>query len=189
MINIAFIGGMGSGKTTLAKYLAVQYDLEKISFATPLKIIARDILGREIDKKKDRAFLQGLGKLIRNTVDKDYWVRRAINVMSTMDRAIKPPKGFVIDDLRFKNELEHLKERGFLIIYLDCPENTRFERVSRRDGVTREEWDVTTKDTSETELNLIDCDTALYTGDDYGNNLEYVKQQLASQLVELWGVK
>jgi len=63
---IAIIGQMGSGKTTLANKLVKEFsNIEKKSFATPLKEIAVEILGRPINKEIDRKFLQHLSEPLK----------------------------------------------------------------------------------------------------------------------------
>ena len=58
--NIALAGFAGAGKTTLANALA-RHGYRRRSFADVLKALACQVLGRDLDKARDRALLQDLG--------------------------------------------------------------------------------------------------------------------------------
>lgn len=68
---VAIIGQMGSGKTTLADRLVKELNFQKKSFATPLKEIAVEILGRPINKEIDRPFLQVLSEPLKMDFESD----------------------------------------------------------------------------------------------------------------------
>jgi cytidylate kinase len=125
-MNIAFCGGMGSGKTTAASYLSRNYGFSKLSLAMPIKLFIRDIL--EIDKTDPffRDAAQQLGGLFRE-FDKDCWTKYLLKTMGDGN--------IVVDDARYKNEIKLLLEHGFHIIYLICPSETRAARCLARDGV------------------------------------------------------
>jgi dephospho-CoA kinase len=125
-MNIAFCGGMGSGKTTAASYLSRNYGFSKLSLAAPIKFFIRDIL--EIDKTDPsfRNAAQQLGGLFRE-FDKDCWTKYLLKTMGS--------RPIVIDDARYGNEVKLLLEHGFHIIYLVCPSEIRASRCLTRDGV------------------------------------------------------
>lgn len=64
---IALVGGLGSGKTTVAQALVNQHGYTRLALADPLKEMVRAIRGREIDKAQDRELLQNLGQAGRDT--------------------------------------------------------------------------------------------------------------------------
>lgn len=118
---IAFIGKIGSGKTTAAKYLTKEYGYLRVRFADKLKRMLA-VLGltyEEIDGslknvpcnilggKTPRYTMITLGtEWGRNMIHPDLWVK-------ALDRQIKEliEEGeykFVIDDLRFLSESEWL---------------------------------------------------------------------------------
>lgn len=66
-MNIALIGGMGAGKTTIGQYLVDNYSYELFGFADEVKRIAIMILKRSIDKAIDRTFLQDIGQLLKKS--------------------------------------------------------------------------------------------------------------------------
>ena len=120
---IAFSGSMGTGKTSAANYLAKTHGYKKISFATKLREIAEFImpgitLALADPRKKNkpyfsngesaRDFVINLGKLIRYH-DPEYFIKAA-----NLENAGWPD--IVVDDCRFQNEAEHIKNLGGRII-------------------------------------------------------------------------
>lgn len=67
MVEIAFAGPMGAGKTTLANVLVREQAYTRLSFADPLRYLTTRLIGRAIDKKHDRATLQRVGGAARST--------------------------------------------------------------------------------------------------------------------------
>jgi len=133
-MRVAFIGSMGSGKTEAAKLLA-EGGFTTLSFATPVKQLAANLMTDiesnyakvvgvrstdwDIDKiniwKGDpriRHLLQfigtELGREFYNTPE--IWVE----VMREKIRT-RPYPYMLVDDCRFPNEAEMLKEEGFII--------------------------------------------------------------------------
>lgn len=123
-MNIAFTGWAGSGKTEAAKYISIKYGLKKISFADGIKDIAFNIFGA---KEKSRDLLQQIGEKLRE-IDPDVWVKHTIRRMSFLQ------DGFVIDDLRRKNEFDALIKNNFYIFRIVADEETRIKRLINRDG-------------------------------------------------------
>jgi len=118
MIKLAFAGKKGSGKTLLADYCADVHLLEPLSFADPLKMdlvelgISPDRLFTTRDHNS-RALMQAYGEAMRDQ-DKDYWLNRLLDVMHDYeDIAID---GVTIDDMRYPNEADALRAKGFTLI-------------------------------------------------------------------------
>jgi dephospho-CoA kinase len=63
--NIALIGPLAAGKSTIAKYLEENYGYKVFPMARFLKKLAVEMLGRPINKETDRVFLQKLGNNLR----------------------------------------------------------------------------------------------------------------------------
>jgi len=145
-IKIAISGKANTGKDTLSKLLikelGTEDDFYKTAFADPMKKIIMDTFPsaeadclwgpsekrssyinniEKINFNSDglleknyltyRESLLDLGKLGRY-YDKDMWVLAAIFDAERQD------KNIIISDLRFKNELNHLKNRDFILIRL-----------------------------------------------------------------------
>ena len=80
-MNIAFIGGIGAGKTTIAKFIEKNNEDYKVfSIASEVKHIAKMVLGREIDKGIDRPLLCDIGEILKTlpkniTFDQEKWLQ------------------------------------------------------------------------------------------------------------------
>lgn len=135
---IAFSGYKGSGKTTAAKELVEEREFERLRFAGPMKEMITILLERlgydeeEVEKRVDgpmkntvvpdlgvttRHMLQTLGtEWGREHIAKDIWpsitLAQAQNLMAE-------GQDVVIDDCRFPNEAEIVRERGGRIIRID----------------------------------------------------------------------
>lgn len=122
---IAFSGKAGSGKDTSAamteRILRRRFhnlQSHKVSFAGPLKEMATkyfpfcDVITKD---PISRLTLQGLGTLMREEVDRDYWVDKALGsiVQITNDAPDDAVLAFFITDLRFENEAERLRSYIF----------------------------------------------------------------------------
>lgn len=112
MIDIAFIGKAGVGKSTIAEQLVKNNNYVKMAFATPLKMIAEEIFMRPMDKTDpaDRKVLQLLGTEVGRAREQDIWLRHFDIAYSEIDANV------VVDDCRFLNEAEYLYEHGFFIV-------------------------------------------------------------------------
>lgn len=121
---IGISGKRGVGKTTFAKRLVSVHGFKKISFADKLKEYSKVLVPfTEVDfsvsgKEKPyfptgetpRDFLIKLGQFMR-FYDPLFWVKAA-----NIDKA----KGaIVIDDVRFLNEVNYIKDRGGQIIRIE----------------------------------------------------------------------
>lgn len=117
-MRIGFAGQSGAGKTTVAQRLAMVRGGRIVSLATPLKNVA---LTLGWDGKKDdrgRQYLQKLGQLVR-WYDPDFWVDRALRAIEMNTMNVGPEFNVYIDDVRFPNEVQKLRDNGFIIVYLN----------------------------------------------------------------------
>lgn len=119
--DIAVIGKAGAGKTTIAEILEGLGGYTRYSFAEPLKDVASMLWGEEA--RTDRDKLQRLGVAVRQIVT-DTWVDL---LAEELDHASAPA---VIDDCRFPNEHEVLRQRGFKFIRVWADEPTRIARLT-----------------------------------------------------------
>lgn len=125
--GIALCGQPGSGKSAIAAALVEMCNGERLSFAAALKDELSDMLGgydryrREMDnvrsKDKYRPLLQALGAFRRDD-DKNYWVRAAL-------AGVTPNMFYAVDDCRYDNEYEALRNLDFVFVYLEPGPTTR----------------------------------------------------------------
>ena len=134
MRNVALIGHAGAGKTTIAKYLSEKYGYTPVSLSLGVKHIAHAIFGIDPSRKtpRNRKILQEIGTKMRE-IEPNVWIRVADEFMDDMQKISGKDK-FVIDDIRFLNEAEHYKKKGWVLIYLNCPDEVYKERLVQRDG-------------------------------------------------------
>jgi len=112
-LRIGLVGKAGVGKTTIANILVEKYGFVRLSFAAKLKEVAAEILGRPVDKSKDRLFLQSLGELGR-MFDTSMWIRHVWRELHKLPK----DANVVIDDVRYLNEAEFLRDHGFVLVRL-----------------------------------------------------------------------
>jgi hypothetical protein len=139
---IVISGKQGSGKTTLSEALSNKlrhkgWSVAHLKFAGPLyqmHDLCLGILkegGIERDIVKDGPLLQMLGtEWGRKTIDENIWVKLAqADIAQTVRKAEElgyEKLCILIDDCRFKNELEGLPEA--LRVRLECAPSVRKER-------------------------------------------------------------
>ena len=126
-MRVAISGKAGTGKSVLAKLFIEEYNFKHISFARKLKDLAMDLFGlsyaQTYGSEKDRGLLQQLGPKMRE-IDSDVWVKY---VLREIDR--NPDADYVLDDLRYRNELDALKGAGFILIRIESSVEERKKRI------------------------------------------------------------
>ena len=130
---IALIGGMGSGKSTVATFLIEEFGATRMSFANPLKDMLRalglthkDLYGPPehraapcelLGGASPRHAMQTLGtewgrKLIGNSLWVNALRRRIIEHRTTAGLNGEKPRVILIDDTRFPNEVHMVRAMG-----------------------------------------------------------------------------
>ena len=125
---VAFLARAGTGKTTAANYLVAEYGAVKVSFAGPLKELARRLMDYSDaqlfgDQKEKvgrggitpRHFLQTLGNESRKLIGDTVWIDAAYKAVSA-----HPGKLVVIDDCRYPNEVDAVHSRGGTVVKLEA---------------------------------------------------------------------
>lgn len=140
---IAFIGPIGSGKTTAAELLRDKYGFTLISFASPLKrmllelgLTATEVYGGDKNRpsiilggKTPRYAMQTLGtEWGRGLIHPDLWLNATARLMDNTQGNV------VIDDARFTNEFIFVKKHcGHLVrIYRDIEDHRGEQHSSER---------------------------------------------------------
>jgi len=125
-MRVAFSGPAQVGKTTCAEYLAREHKGVVLSFASRLKKDAH-AYGWDGDKDvKGRVFLQELGRVVRE-YNEDYWLdslvvqlyRLVHQYPAATHKALgkrRPPVPCFVDDVRYLNEAERLRELDFTLV-------------------------------------------------------------------------
>ena len=138
MIKLAFMGKMGSGKTTAAKYLVEEYGFVKLSFADPVKIASAQMLNQlstylsvygmtnrqhqewtleSIDSAKKNPIIRHLLQFVGTELGREFIGHENIWIDMLL-RDAQHLQNVVNDDLRFPNEAEALRENGFKIVQI-----------------------------------------------------------------------
>ncbi|MBA4542043.1 AAA family ATPase [Thermoactinomyces daqus] len=140
MIKIGLVGEAGAGKDTAAAYLCANYGLYRLAFADRMKWyfgMMHGLIGtveeiRElVDARKERAALISYGQAYREAYGEDVWIEELFRDMDACWRWMEPA-GFVVTDIRQQNELDALRERGFVIVRVTAPLDVRIERMKER---------------------------------------------------------
>lgn len=146
-MRLAFAGPMASGKSTLSKLIGRTYGCHVKSFASPVKDIAVNMFGMTT---KDRRLLQTIGMTGR-AIHQDTWAKKLVE-------SLRPNDNICVDDVRFTNECEFLKENGFLIIYLSVEQSERVSRLRSKYGEDAQQHIDAMFDISEQSVHASDAD-------------------------------
>lgn len=137
-MKICIAGKMGSGKDTVADYLVENYGYEKKAFADDMRLFLEAYMRVNKEHKNYRKIMQTFGTdIVRNLVDEDFWLNRLLE-------QIKHPM-IVVSDARFINEVEGLKNKGFITLRIISNEIRReqigIEHRSETELDTYNKWD------------------------------------------------
>jgi hypothetical protein len=150
--NVVIAGKAGSGKDTLGDWLVDNHGYRRVSLATPLKRIARE-LWPDLDwTEKQRPRLQQFGSVCRD-VDPDTWIKLAWKDMVAMNRSGYP---VVVTDCRYVNELDYFSGKGCTVVRVEASYVNRTSRLVLRDGTVDE---LALQHISETALDSVSLPT------------------------------
>ena len=130
MIKIGLCGKMRAGKDTAADFLQKKIEADgfkviRLAFADPLKRIAGVVQKQlRLPEEKDRELLQMLGQWARSK-EKNIWVQQIERVL---DSNYMQDTAVIVTDVRFPNENESLKARGFTVLRIEARECLRIAR-------------------------------------------------------------
>tara|TARA_B110000008_G_C16854582_1_gene518199 strand:- start:105 stop:743 length:639 start_codon:yes stop_codon:yes gene_type:complete len=152
-MKIALAGKIACGKSTLAASIAEKIGGRRIGFADKVREVIEDLYGP--GHHKDRRLLTGVGMGLR-TVDPDTWLNVVLN------RTTQSRENWVLDDLRFPNELHALKKNEWTIFRIDIGDALQESRIKSCYGDKATEHATYTRHISETSLDDTPDDTFDY---------------------------
>jgi hypothetical protein len=139
--NVGVLGDAGAGKDTLAAQLMQHQGYKRRAFADQLKIDVYEMLFsgssrldppnmseeemiEHINERKQepemRAMLQAYGVFMRRYRNHAHWSNQ-VNMWILQQRNDNPGVHLVIPDVRFPNEVDMLRNMGFIIVKVDRP--------------------------------------------------------------------
>jgi dephospho-CoA kinase len=214
MDRLAFIGQMGAGKDTVADIFKDTH--KKYSFGMGIRACVKilrekgivevmDYLKRIFEyradyrevygvferaqkipqTKKDREILQYLGTSLRAFYD-SVWIDCTFRYIEWVEGLMLPPYRSVIADCRRKPELVALQNKGYLTIFVDAPEEVRYERLKARDGIDRKEFYETSQHVAESEIGSLKrlCDFVVDNSSEYFGHAEYQIKMIRERCAE-----
>ena len=144
------------GKSTAARFLVNEYGYSCISFADPLKAMIRTLLtcagysyddiqawcneGKEMEIPIIGASYRHLARTLgtewgRELVSSDVWINIA------EQKIIHSHGSICVDDMRFRNELNLLRVRGFRLVKIVRDTGRRDSHISDSALASFEDWD------------------------------------------------
>ena len=169
MQNIILFGQMGSGKSTVAKYLCDNYGYTKFSLGEKIHSEC------ELYGIHDREHLQAYGQMMRKVFHENIWCNYLIDRSRGIDR-------IVIDDARQLNEYDYFTEKGYLPIAVIAEEHIRIGRLQKRVNyvINPESFN------HETEINVRNCinkcKIKIYNNTSYEDLVEEIESELGEYL-------
>lgn len=140
---IGLVAEAGSGKTTIARYfldgcggLVDRRHVERYSFAGPLKSILKIYFRANVYDKVEmnplwgmttREMLQRMGDGMRDWFGEDVWIK----LLDQDLRWREVNESVIIDDVRYVNEAEYIKNNGHLI-RLKCIDLEKIKESSHK---------------------------------------------------------
>lgn len=145
---IGITGLMGSGKTAAAAHITDKYGFVHMSISNKMREISQ-----ELELEITRDLLQGIGKFFRE-FDDDVWIKYLVKKIQASSDSI------VVDDVRRKNELDHLKALGFIFFRIESSSEVRKMRIETRtnEKISEQDWRRWAKHLTEVQVTQLPVD-------------------------------
>lgn len=134
--KLALCGKIRSGKSTVAEYIAEQYEFTCFAFADEMKRLLHALYPNIPRDPKPRRAYQVFGEGMRKldlpdapTVWVDYCLRMVDTHIWWHREVDDRGANVLITDLRTKEEYERLRKEGFSIIRVSAPDDVRIGRA------------------------------------------------------------
>lgn len=135
MRNIFIMGKAGSGKDTVAEILRDMYRYNPIAFADYIRSEYSRFYPDQ-NPRTDRKKLQEIGETYKKIYGENVWVRLLLEDITFL---IEPGQ-YVVTDGRHQIEYDtFVAKEKYVPIFVDCPDEIRYERLLKRDGTLQEE--------------------------------------------------
>jgi dephospho-CoA kinase len=133
-VNIALCGALRAGKDAVAAHLVANYGYTRFAFGDELKRYAHELFDLDTGAKQREPY-QWFGQTMRER-DPNVWVRKMFAAITKAERSLRSHPltkrwefSAVVTDCRQPNEYAALRDRGYVIIRVNCPEETRIQRA------------------------------------------------------------
>lgn len=154
--RIAFVGGLRAGKDTASDWLVANCAFQRISISETVKATVYAAFKAAGLNTKDKGFMRAPlqdGGLAARGVDPEVWVGSLVRRFK-LDNEENTGR-FVCSDVRYPNEADMLRSRGFVIVRVEANRDVREARAKIDDG----NFDPSVFDhPSETEMSAIQPD-------------------------------
>lgn len=161
-MKIGIGGKMRSGKDTVTEILIKYFsdngkDVGHYKFSEGISKIINEYGYKEYTVKP-RVELQQIGQGLRQILGEDVWVNYTLKHIKGEEDVV------IISDVRQENEVNRLKEEGYLLIYVEREDATRVEEIKNlNEEVTDDILNHETEKVSKTKFDiLIDNNKSLY---------------------------
>jgi len=171
MQNIILFGQMGSGKSTVAKYLCDNYGYTKLSLGEKIHSECK------LYKMHDREHLQNYGQTMRLIFHENIWCDYLIERSLGIDK-------IVIDDARQLNEYDYFIKKRYLPIAVIAEEHIRLERLQKRVDymINPNTFNHDTEIQAKKCINM--CDIKLFNNSSYEELIKEIETELGEYLKE-----
>ena len=143
--RVALLGKSGSGKSRAGAYLSEKLGVRYIKTGMICRQIAILLFGND-----DKSSTQQLDDALTR-IDRSIFLRAAL-------RSVKPDEGFVVDALRFANDLVLAKNLGCKTIRIVAPNALRHERLAQRGQAFNPDVDGAHRSENELDHDEIDAE-------------------------------
>jgi hypothetical protein len=155
VIKIGLTGKMRSGKDSVADRLFLAHDFNvPLAFGNSLKYYAHKIFPWVPKEPKPRELYQFFN--VMRDYDPDVWVKHLAKDVELAEDS-RSTKGLVVKDARQPNEVEWLRNNGFIIVKVIADETQRKQRMQEAG-----ESDEGLEHPTEKYVEEIDADYVLY---------------------------
>jgi len=185
MLKIGLTGGIGSGKSTVAKYFAelgvAIIDADKIArelvaTGTPALTKIVEHFGNKILTSRDELDRKYLRKLIFNNPKQKQWLERLLHPliyheMENQLQQVKSPYCILVIPLLVETQQEKLVDR---ILIVDAPQEQQINRTIKKNKISEKEVKTIIATQANREQRLASADDIIYND----NSLTKLKQQV-----------